>query len=153
MPKYVIGVFIMWKKILISIGLIIILIAGIEIFNISKRNTNEEKNNIVENETEVSASKYVKDDCLNEWEDYSKTVQNEIKETSSSLSDENRHYILREKDGIINVYYINENGEEILYKVTDISTNYLSEEDVKDLKEGIEVIGIQNLNQLLEDFE
>ncbi len=33
----------MWKKILISIGLIIILIAGIEIFNISKRNTNEEK--------------------------------------------------------------------------------------------------------------
>ena len=136
MPKYVRGVFIMWKKILISIGLIIILIAGIEIFNISKRNTNEEKNNIVENETEVSASKYVKDDCLNEWEDYSKTVQNEIKETSSSLSDENRHYILREKDGIINVYYINENGEEILYKVTDISTNYLSEEDVKDLKEG-----------------
>ena len=46
MPKYVRGVFIMWKKILISIGLIIILIAGIEIFNISKRNTNEEKNNI-----------------------------------------------------------------------------------------------------------
>ena len=46
MPKYVRGVFIMWKKILISIGLIIILIASIEIFNISKRNTNEEKNNI-----------------------------------------------------------------------------------------------------------
>ena len=41
MPKYVRGVFIMWKKILISIGLIIILIVGIEIFNISKRNTNE----------------------------------------------------------------------------------------------------------------
>lgn len=144
----------MWKKILISIGLIIILIAGIEIFNISKRNANEEtNNNIVENETEVSTSKYVKDDCLNEWKDYSKTVQNEIKETSSSLSDGNRHYILREKNGIINVYYINENGEEILYKVTDISTNYLSEEDVKNLKEGIEVIGIQNLNQLLEDFE
>ena len=60
MPKYVRGVFIMWKKILISIGLIIILIASIEIFNISKRNTNEEKNNIVENETEVSASKYGK---------------------------------------------------------------------------------------------
>ena len=47
MPKYVRGVFIMWKKILISIGLIIILIASIEIFNISKRNTNEEKNNLI----------------------------------------------------------------------------------------------------------
>lgn len=144
----------MWKKILISIGLMIILIASIEIFNISKKNTNEEtSNNIVENETELSTNKYVKDDCLNEWEDYSKTIQNEIKETSSSLNDENRHYILKEEDGIINVYYINENKEEVLYKVTDISTSYLGEDDVKELKEGIEVRGIQNLNQLLEDFE
>ena len=143
----------MWKKILISIGLIIILIAGIEIFNISKRNTNEEKNNIVENETEVSASKYVKDNCLNEWEDYSKTVQEEIKETGQNLNDENKQYILRENDGFINVYYINEKGEEILYRVTDISTKYLGEEDVKELQEGINVVGIQELNQLLEDFE
>lgn len=143
----------MWKKILISIGLIIILIACIEIFNKSRKNANEEKNNIVENETAVSTSKYVKDDCLNEWEDYSKTIQNEIKETSGNLNDENKHYILREKDGIINIYYINENKEEILYNVTDISTSYLGEEDIKELREGIEVIGIQELNQLLEDFE
>ena len=144
----------MWKKILISIGLIIILVAGIEIFNIAKRNTKEEtNNNIVENETEVSVSKYVKDDCLNEWEDYSKTVQNEIKETGSSLNDENRHYILREKNGSINVYYINENGEEILYKVTDISTNYLGEDDVRELQKGVEVVGIQKVNELIEDYE
>ena len=44
MPKYVRGVFIMWKKILISIGLIIILIAGIEIFNILKKNKTDYKN-------------------------------------------------------------------------------------------------------------
>ena len=143
----------MWKKILTSIGLIIILIAGIEIFNISKKNKVEESNEIVKNETELSSSEYVQDDCLNEWEDYSKSVQSEIKETSGILNDENRHYILRETDGKINVYYINENGEEILYKVTDISTSYLGEEDIQELKEGIEVIGIQNLNQLLEDFE
>ena len=153
MPKYVRGVFIMWKKILISIGLIIILIAGIEIFNILKKNKTEETNNIVQNETEISTSKYVKDDCLNEWQDYTETVQNEIKETSGSLNDENRHYILREKDGFINIYYINENEEEILYKVTDVSTSYLGEEDIKELKEGIEVVGLQNLNQMLEDFE
>ena len=143
----------MWKKILISIGLIIILIAGIEIFNILKKNKTEETNNIVQNETEISTSKYVKDDCLNEWQDYTETVQNEIKETSGSLNDENRHYILREKDGFINIYYINENEEEILYKVTDVSTSYLGEEDIKELKEGIEVVGLQNLNQMLEDFE
>ena len=51
------------------------------------------------------------------------------------------------------MYYINEKGEEILYRVTDISTKYLGEEDVKELQEGINVVGIQELNQLLEDFE
>lgn len=144
----------MWKKILLSIGLIILLIVGIEIFNISNNKEKKAENtNIVQNETEISSSEYVTDDCVNEWEDYSKTVQEEIKETGQNLNDENKQYILRENDGFINVYYINEKGEEILYRVTDISTKYLGEEDVKELQEGINVVGIQELNQLLEDFE
>ena len=143
----------MWKKILLSIGLIILLIVGIEIFSVSQSKENKAENtNIVQNETEIS-SQYVTDDCVNEWEDYSKTVQEEIKETGQNLNDENKQYILRENDGFINVYYINEKGEEILYRVTDISTKYLGEEDVKELQEGINVVGIQELNQLLEDFE
>lgn len=143
----------MWKKILLSIGLIILLIVGIEIFSVSQSKENKAENtNIVQNETEIS-SEYVTDDCVNEWEDYSKTVQEEIKETGQNLNDENKQYILRENDGFINVYYINEKGEEILYRVTDISTKYLGEEDVKELQEGINVVGIQELNQLLEDFE
>ena len=153
MPKYVRGVFVMWKKILLSIGLIILLIVGIEIFSVSQSKENKAENtNIVQNEIEIS-SEYVTDDCVNEWEDYSKTVQEEIKETGQNLNDENKQYILRENDGFINVYYINEKGEEILYRVTDISTKYLGEEDVKELQEGINVVGIQELNQLLEDFE
>lgn len=142
----------MWKKILFSIILIIIFIGGIEFFYVSKREKKNDTNNIVENETELSR-KYVKDECLNEWDDYSKTVQNEIMETSQSLNDENRPYILREKDGFINVYYINESGEEILYRVTDISIKFLGEDDIKELKQGIEVIGTQKLNEMLEDFE
>lgn len=142
----------MWKKILFSVILIIIFIGGIEFFYVSKREKMNDTKNIVENETELSR-KYVKDECLNEWEDYSKTVQNEIMETSQSLNDENRPYILREKDGFINVYYINESGEEILYRVTDISVKFLGEDDIKELKQGIEVIGTQKLNEMLEDFE
>lgn len=142
----------MWRKILLSIILIIIFIGGIEIFYVSKREKMNDTKNIVENETELSR-KYVKDECLKEWEDYSKTVQNEIMETSQSLNDENRPYILREKDGFINVYYINESGEEILYRVTDISVKFLGEDDIKELKQGIEVIGTQKLNEMLEDFE
>ena len=143
----------MWKKILLSIGLIILLVVGIEIFNVSKNKENKVENtNIVQNETEIS-SEYVTDDCVNEWEDYSKTVQEEIKETGQNLNDENKHYILRENDGFINIYYLNENEEEILYKVTDISTKYLGDDDIKKLDDGIEVVGIQKVNELLEDYE
>ena len=153
MPKYVRGVFVMWKKILLSIGLIILLIVGIEIFSVSQSKENKAENtNIVQNETEIS-SEYVTDDCVNEWEDYSKTVQEEIKETGQNLNDENKHYILRENDGFINIYYLNENEEEILYKVTDISTKYLGDDDIKKLDDGIEVVGIQKVNELLEDYE
>lgn len=144
----------MWKKIFLSVGLIAILIVGIELFNISKNRKNEEENinNIVENETELS-SKYVTDECLNEWADYSSRIQEELQEASKELNDENRHYILKAKDNIINVYYINEKNEEVLYKVTDISIKYLGEDDIRELEKGIEVVGIQEVNRLLEDFE
>lgn len=146
------GVFIMWKKVFLSIGIIIILIVGIEIFNLSQKKESED-NNIVKNEVNILSSEFVNDDCVNEWEDYSKTVEEEIKETSSVLNDENRHYILRAENEVVNIYYLNEDDEEILYKVTDISIKYLSDEDRAELKKGIEVVGIEKMNQLLEDFE
>ena len=37
--------------------------------------------------------------------------------------------------------------------MTDISIQYLEKEDVEKLKQGIEVKGMQDLNQVLEDFE
>ncbi len=142
----------MWKKVFLSIGIIIILIVGIEIFNLSQKKESED-NNIVKNEVNILSSEFVNDDCVNEWEDYSKTVEEEIKETSSVLNDENRHYILRAENEVVNIYYLNEDDEEILYKVTDVSIKYLSDEDRVELKKGIEVVGIEKMNQLLEDFE
>ncbi len=144
----------MWKKMIIMIGLIAIILLGIVLFNMARNRENIEENthNMIENQTEVS-SKYVTDDCLNEWTDYSLTVQEELQEASQNLNDENRHYILRAKDNLIHVYYINEKEEEVLYRVTEISTKYLAKEDVKELETGIDVYGVQELNQLLEDFE
>ena len=155
MPKYVKEVdFIMWKKIFLSVGIIIILVIGIELFNYYQDKKIEEQSsqNVVQSETELS-NKYVTDDCIDEWEDYATTIEQEIQETNQSLNDENRHYIIKEKDNLISIYYINENQEEILYRVTDISTEYLSEEDIESLRQGIDVYGMQNLNQLIEDFE
>ena len=96
----------MLRKILLSIGVMIVLIAGIEIFNFSKNNQKNKENDIVKNETELS-SRYVVDDCVNEWEDYSKNVQNEIEETSGDLSDENKHYILKSENEIIKIVISN----------------------------------------------
>lgn len=144
----------MWKKVLLSVSLVAVLVIGIEVFyNLkSKKNNNENSVNVIEEEKEIS-NQYVTDECIDEWEDYATTVQDELLEASQNLNDENRHYILKEKDNFINVYYINEDKEEILYRVTDIGTQYLAQDDIKKLKEGIEVESLQNLNQLLEDFE
>ena len=144
----------MWKKMIIMICVIAIIIVGIVLFSISRNSEkiNENTNKIIENQTELS-SEYVTDDCLNEWSDYRISVQEELQETSQNLNDENRHYILRAEDNLIHVYYINEEEEEVLYRVTEISTKYLTEEDVKKLETGIDVYGVQALNQLLEDFE
>ena len=64
-----------------------------------------------------------------------------------------QHFVLKEDEGKITVYKINENNEEEVYEKTEISVEYLSETDKNKIREGIKVNGIEELNQLLEDFE
>lgn len=68
--------------------------------------------------------------------------------------DENckEHFVLKDVDGKINVYILAETGEE-LYEETKISTEYLTETDLIEIKNGLEVCGKENLNKVLEDFE
>ena len=63
------------------------------------------------------------------------------------------HYIVRNKDGKIAIYRINENNEEELYEETEIAIDYLTETDKVNIQNGIRVNGNENLNQLIEDFE
>ena len=144
----------MWKKVLISAIFIMISIIGMRAFytnNQSKKNENDVEN-FVSQEEEIS-SEYVTDECSNEWKDYSLTVQEELKEASQNLNDENKTYIVKAEDNYIKVYYINNKNEEILYRVTDISIQYLGQNDVEELKQGIKVVGLQELNQLIENYE
>ena len=64
-----------------------------------------------------------------------------------------QHFLVKEDEGKITVYKINENNEEEIYEKTEISVEYLSETDKGKISEGIKVNGIEELNQLLEDFE
>ena len=63
------------------------------------------------------------------------------------------HYLLQERDGKIVIYQLLEDGTKKEVEQTDISTEYLSDGDEKQLKEGIRINGKQDLNQLVEDFE
>lgn len=64
-----------------------------------------------------------------------------------------QHFILRNDNGKITVYKINENNEEEVYEKTEISVEYLTETDKIEIQNGIRVNGIEELNQLIEDFE
>lgn len=78
------------------------------------------------------------------------------KEISISKEVENicpQHYIVGVDDGIINIYKMNEDGEEELYEATNIYLEYLPEKDKKELENKIEVIGRENLNALLENYD
>ena len=63
------------------------------------------------------------------------------------------HYVLRNKDGYINVYSIDENGNEKKYLSTEISTLYLPETDQINLEKGIYIYGKEKLIEILQDFE
>ena len=63
------------------------------------------------------------------------------------------HYILKELEGCIAIYSLDEEEKETLKEKTAIITTYLPEEDVSRLKEGIRVDGIDKLNKALEDYE
>lgn len=64
-----------------------------------------------------------------------------------------RHYILKENDGVIAIYKLNQDNKEIFKENTQIQVQYLPEVDLLNLKKGIYAIGEQELNSILEDFE
>ena len=65
----------------------------------------------------------------------------------------NEHYIVKDNNGYITIYNENDEGEENLVKTTEILTKYVPDEDKTKLEQGIKIIGRQDLEQFLEDFE
>mgnify|MGYP002748557565 FL=1 len=64
-----------------------------------------------------------------------------------------KHYVLRENNGVIAIYKIDDNNKETLRENTQIQTKYLPEIDLIKLKSGIYAIGEEELNSILEGFE
>lgn len=142
----------------ILIGIILFLSFAIMIVQAVLSNKNESKN-LNESKSEIPENiqngeeETVSDECINEWEDYAQYVNEEVEETGSNIGEDDTRYVLKNEDNYIDVYYLDDNNDEYLYKKTDISTEYLSQEDLDDLNSGIEVVGLEELNKILEDFE
>lgn len=62
------------------------------------------------------------------------------------------HYRVKDKDGLVTIYQILEDGSEQEWETTGVTTEYLPQTDKINMKNGIRVNGKQALNQLIEDF-
>ena len=144
------------KKIIIVLGcLAIAFMLLIVIWSIvSKENENEE---IIESESNTNEIEDYVEFSNSEVSTYNEVAENEIKEETdevdSSLNEDDMRYLIKSVDNYISIYYLTDENEEILYKETTISVEYLSQADIDDLEVGIEVTGKEELNKTLEDFE
>ena len=63
------------------------------------------------------------------------------------------HFVINDENGVVVVYKLDENYDKSLYEITDIYTEYLPEQDVERLKQGIYVYTVSDLNSELENLE
>ncbi len=63
------------------------------------------------------------------------------------------HYKLRIENGKVIINIINDDGREELYEKTNISSEYLTETDLINMQDGLEIYGKEELNKIIEDFE
>lgn len=63
------------------------------------------------------------------------------------------HFKLRVEEGKVIVYIVNNDGTENVYEKTNISSEYLTETDLINMQDGLEIYGKEELNQIIEDFE
>lgn len=100
----------------------------------------------------VNATKEEVEEKYNDWKlkEFSKEKIVLYQEIDGECGE---HYMLRDVDGKINVYKLDENGDEALLNETDIATEYLTKTDKINMENGLIVYGKESLNKLLEDFE
>lgn len=108
-----------------------------------------------ESELPVEMANLTKDEIIKNYKDWTVKDFSKDRITLYKISDGicGEHFVINSNDGIVTVYRLDENYNKTLYEKTDIYTEYLSNEDVEKLEEGIYVYGTSSLNSTLESFE
>ena len=57
------------------------------------------------------------------------------------------------ENGKVVIYLVSQEGRESLYEKTNISSEYLTETDLINMQDGLEIYGKEELNKVIEDFE
>jgi len=141
----------MKDKVLLGIILLLIFVTCIGIgFYLTK--INEIHDNYTIGEVNIDNLK-VTDECVEEGKELIAVNSGKIVKEEQSDEAYNDHYVLREKDGKVVVYKLDEDDNEELYLDTEISSKYLPEVDKVSISNGIFVNGKEALNNLLQDFE
>lgn len=99
------------------------------------------------NQTKEEVAAHYPDWKIDKWS------ANEVIFSKEQAGECGEHYRLKDVDGKIVVYQIQEDGEEQEYEKTEIATDYLTETDKIHLSNGWKVNGKEELNQAIEDFE
>jgi len=80
-------------------------------------------------------------------------VVNADTETSPTDSEQTGYYLVKEVNGIIKIFYYNNEGKESLIRDTDIAFSLLSVADQALFRRGVIKHTPEELNELLQDFE
>lgn len=92
------------------------------------------------------------EELYSDW-NIEKFQNNEVILSKTENGECGEHYVIRDVNGQIVIYIIDNNGEEKEYEKTEIATEYLTETDKITIKNGLKVYGKEALNQVIEDFE
>lgn len=112
--------------------------------------TEEIVSQVDNNMVNLTESEFKKEYPNFEVESFSKK-QVKVKEKVEGVC--NQHFKIALGEDFIEVFKLNQNEEDELYMVTNISRDYLAQRDIDKLQKGIVVFGRDNINSKLEDYE
>ena len=113
--------------------------------------TLKEKENISTEMANITKSEFLK--LYSDWEikDFTNTDVELYKNFSGNCGE---HFVVKSNsDGFVEIYRIKDDGTYELHETTEIATKYLSNDDRKELENGVILYGKENLNSYIENFE
>ena len=113
--------------------------------------TLKEKENISAEMANITKPEFLK--LYSDWEikDFSNTDVELYKNFSGNCGE---HFLVKSSsDGFVEIYRIKDDGTYELLETTEIAIKYLSNDDRKELENGVILYGKENLNSYIENFE